>query len=101
MAVEWLSSYLTSRHKLEGPESSLHLGHRVLQIIEGGSNLLLDLAGLSPGGRVGRDLVEGSRRHRELTGRRIDGREERETTKFKPLRKRRRIQRCARASGLV
>lgn len=53
-----LSSYLTSRDKLEGAKSGLHLRHGLLEIEQSSGNLLLNLAGLSPGGRVGSDLVK-------------------------------------------
>lgn len=53
-----LSSYLTSRHELQGTKSSLHLRHAGLKIVESSCDLLLNLAGLSPGGRVGSDLVK-------------------------------------------
>lgn len=63
MAGERLSSYLASRNELQGTKSGLHLGDRLLKVIEGSCDLLLNLAGLGPGGRVGSDLVKGGGRH--------------------------------------
>ena len=61
--AQFFSSYLAGRDELQRTKSSLHLRHAGLQIVQSSCDLLLDLAGLSPGGRVGSDLVEGGGRH--------------------------------------
>jgi hypothetical protein len=59
------SSYLTRRHKLQWTERGAHVGHVGLEVVQGGSDAALNLAGLGPRWRVGRDLVQGLGRHDE------------------------------------
>ena len=57
------SSYLASRDELEGTKSSLEVGNVGLEIVECVGDTRLDLGRVLPRWAVGRNLVQGGRRH--------------------------------------
>ena len=58
------SSYLASRHELQRTQSALHVRDVGLELIQGGSDVGLDLGRFLPRRAVGSDLVERLLRHR-------------------------------------
>ena len=58
-----ISSYLTCRNELQWAQRALHVRDVGFELIEGGSDVGLDLGRFLPRWAVGRDLVERLLRH--------------------------------------